>query len=911
MRMPRRVLDLLAIAVVSSVAAPIALRLCGAVAAAVTVNAADAPAHQITAAPSAAAALEQARQLQMDADRQVGAGQLAEAAAKTEQALAIRRPLLGDMHPDVAYSIHRRGIIAFSQGRYDDAEAGVSEALTIRRATLGPNHPDVAQSLNDLASILQRRGDYVRPEPMYQEALRIYQQTLAQQSLAAGSPPRAAELQSQIGDLLSNLGRLYYVRGDYTRSESQYLKARAIRELRGPDDPGVAQTLANVGAVYYSSGQYDKALRVFRRALDIQQQRLPATHPALAIANFGLAGVYFNQGHFADAQALFEKALAIDEAAFGPRHSRVATRLVGLAEVLRLQGAYTRAEPLYERAQAIQEESLGSAHPDVATTMVARSLLHYASGDLDAAAEQMLRGAELREQTLGLVLTTGSEEQKRLYLRTLADETDIAVSLHLGARAAAPAAARLALTTILQRKGRTIDTMADQIASLRRHLNDTDRDVLDQLSQARSRLATMALRGVSTEAQTQSVASLRTRHRTVRTAHQRPQCGVPDHLPHGDARIGPAGAARRRGAGGVLPVPAVCRPQHPREYAFGAPHYAAYVVRSGGITGSVDLGDAAAVDRDVRRFRAALSNPADNSVRRAGRTLHQRLIAPLESALDGVERLIVSPDGALNLIPFSALVEPPDTFLLERFTLSYVTSGRDLTRLRETGASPLDARAPPVIVANPSFSQARRPGAAPDTTGATRAIGALAFEQTARFTPLPGTGLEAAALAAMLPGARLYTGADATEALVKTVTGPSVLHVATHGFFLAPRTRGSTAAGGYSIALHPGGAAERDEALVRSGLVLAGANQRFERQRRRRSAHGARGDRPRPVGHPAGGPVGLRDRRRRREERRRRLRAQAGARPGWIGEPGDEPVAGAGCRDPRPDDRLLSPPSGT
>src|SRR5262249_53328782 len=149
--------------------------------------------------------------------------------------------------------------------------------------------------------------------------------------------------------------------------------------------------------------------------------------------------------------------------------------------------------------------SLGRTHEEFATAMMAWSLLRYATGDVAAATELMSKAAELREDTLALVLTSGSEEQKRLYLRTLVDETDIAVSFHLGSAATSPDATRLALTNIQRRKGRSIDAMADQFASLRRHLADSDRDALNELAQARSRLAAVALKGVAAEEQRQSV----------------------------------------------------------------------------------------------------------------------------------------------------------------------------------------------------------------------------------------------------------------------------------------------------------------------------------------------------------------------------------------------------------------------
>ena len=75
------------------------------------------------------------------------------------------------------------------------------------------------------------------------------------------------------------------------------------------------------------------------------------------------------------------------------------------------------------------------------------------------------------------------------------------------------------------------------------------------------------------------------------------------------------------------------------------------------------------------------------------------------------------------------------------------------------------------------------------------------------FAPLAATGYEARAIKSMFPQATLLTGARATKAALAAVEAPSILHIATHGFFLAP-------------------SAAIDNPLVRSGLALSGANLR-------------------------------------------------------------------------------------
>ncbi len=93
-----------------------------------------------------------------------------------------------------------------------------------------------------------------------------------------------------------------------------------------------------------------------------------------------------------------------------------------------------------------------------------------------------------------------------------------------------------------------------------------------------------------------------------------------------------------------------------------------------------------------------------------------------------------------------------------------------------------------------------------------------------------GTAEEAKALGAILPQAKILTRENATEAALKQVTAPRILHVATHGFFLADQRREikeSTRGLKLSAGDGPSSAEQRVEnPLLRSGLALAGANAR-------------------------------------------------------------------------------------
>jgi CHAT domain-containing protein len=79
------------------------------------------------------------------------------------------------------------------------------------------------------------------------------------------------------------------------------------------------------------------------------------------------------------------------------------------------------------------------------------------------------------------------------------------------------------------------------------------------------------------------------------------------------------------------------------------------------------------------------------------------------------------------------------------------------------------------------------------------------------FPPLSGTAVEARAIKSFFPDATLLIGRQATKATIERLSAPSILHIASHGFFLEDNEGGRS----NSRAQNP---------LLRSGIALAGAN---------------------------------------------------------------------------------------
>lgn len=252
---------------------------------------------------------------------------------------------------------------------------------------------------------------------------------------------------------------------------------------------------------------------------------------------------------------------------------------------------------------------------------------------------------------------------------------------------------------------------------------------------------------------------------------------------------------------------------------FGTPRYVGYILQSQGEPKSVDLGDAATIDKAVTGFRKTirLKSGSQTPFKTAARTLDTMLMQPIRKQLGNKRNILLSPDSQLNLIPFAALIDEKNQYLLENYEITYLSSGRDLIRLKVD----VPSKENPVIVANPLFDEPGNPPAVRVASSSTRGNSNQTSADLAslKYGSIEGTAQEAKAIATLLPNVKLLTGSDATENALKQLNAPNILHIATHGFFLEdspPEQPGSDKAP----------VVKSDNPLLRSGLALAGFNLR-------------------------------------------------------------------------------------
>jgi CHAT domain-containing protein len=744
-------------------------------------------------------------------------GLYAQAEPLYQRALNIREKTLGAKHPDVATSLNNLALLYDAQSLYAKAKPLYHQALSIWEKTLGAEHPTVANSLNNLAALYDSQGLYGKAEPLYQRALSIWEKTLG-----AEHPTVAASL--------NNLALLYEAQGLYAKAEPLYQQALNICEKTlGPEHPTVATSLNNLAALYNAQGLYGEAESLYQRALSIWEKALGRKHPDVAASLNNLAGLYRAQGFYAKAEPLYQRALSIAEKALGTEHSTVAASLNGLAALYYAQGLYSKAEPLYQQALSIREKTLGANHPTVATSLTNLAVMYNAQGNLTQTHELLNQTAEIEERNLDLILSTGSESRRSAYIATLSGTTDVAISFHLNDAPGSLPSAQLALSTILRRKGRVLSSLTDSLQSLQQNLAPADRALLEQLTAIRSQRATLTFQGpgqLTREQHQTTLAQLKTQEDDLENQLARKSAEFraevqPITLANVQKQI-PKNAALVELVK-YYPFNAKAIKKEPQ---WAEPHYAAYILKANGELQWVNLGKAELIDQSVAQFRQALQSSTSN-IKPIARKLDQQLMQPIRVKLGGTRQLLLSPDSQLNLIPFAALVDEKNQYLVENYDMTYLSSGRDLLKLQSTTAS--HKRQAPVIMADPDYQNQGVTASATAQTEKNRSSRDLNLI----FSPLPGTQAEASQLQKLLPKATLLTQTQATEQALKQVNSPEILHIATHGFFLETDLEAvpsGTDRAGIDVIYKPGHSQQPRQSyenpLLRSGLALAGANAR-------------------------------------------------------------------------------------
>jgi len=771
-------------------------------------------------------------------------GRYAQAGEYYEQVLEIQKQAFGLNDPGTVKILNNLASIKLKQGKFSSAVKRYRQALQIRESIYreNPNHDNesaISESLNNLAAYYVDLGRYAQAEPLYQRALRIKEKIYGLEN-------------PKVAISLSNLGNLYRLQGKYDEAENDHKRALDIREERlGPDHRDTAQTLNNLAEVYECQGRFADAEQAHNRALEIREKKLPQAHPDIAesLTNLGELAQY--HGRYEEAESRFKKALEILKESHGPDHPRVAYGCNNLGEIYMAQGRDGESETFFTRALNIRSKLLGSNHPETASSFENLAVLYGASSRFEKSITFFKKFQAARLHFINHVFTYASQDQKMRYveayplkmgsllsLAAIGDAHDFDDATKLLWRNCQTAFKETAMEMVLKSKASVLDAVSAEKQITGRSPADEIQEKVKKLGMVCTKISTLTM----AEPDLMDLRLYETRLRALYGQKDHLEAELSSHCTEFMSDLDSKKFEWLDVASAIPPESVLWEFVIYRPYDFknrgrdkkkmSTARYLAFTLDHMGRIRVKDLGACEHIDQQVSEVSRLINEASsithldrmaasERQLRATTGQLYDTLFAPLEAHLGEKTDIFISPDGALNLLPFEILPCPDEKYVVEKYRISYLSSGRDFLKFKnkqQTGNTVL-------ILADPAFDaiidDINKTGLKVSKESPAALVPQVSprhinRRMDMRFMPLPHSNQEAKNITEALIkhgglNVQCYTGKEASEKILKNLTHPpKILHLATHAFFDDD----------------PDFKAGRlnENPLLRCGLALAGAN---------------------------------------------------------------------------------------
>jgi len=248
---------------------------------------------------------------------------------------------------------------------------------------------DYAYYINGLASLYHSFNNYEKAEKLYNEAKEIRLKIYGDSS--------AAYAQS-----LNNLAVLYHDLGKYNEAEKFYKAVLKIWEKEfGLNSMPYATALNNIAILYITMGRGDEAINLFFEALNIKKKILGEESISYAISLNNVSVILKNKGYYEEAEKLLKKVISIYESNQYSKHPDYLTSFSNLASVYDVQNKYKESEELYLKVLEVRKQLLGTNSSDYASTLHNLGILYFRNQDYEKADKYLTESIDIKRKTLG------------------------------------------------------------------------------------------------------------------------------------------------------------------------------------------------------------------------------------------------------------------------------------------------------------------------------------------------------------------------------------------------------------------------------------------------------------------------------------------------------------------------------
>lgn len=317
-----------------------------------------------------------------------------------------------DLSPDFAEICMHKGRILILTGDPIEGEKFINLSTTIYQSLGAEYAVQQAESLEHLAIFYERMGRFDEAEDTLLEVLRLKR-----------SIPDEADI--LIIETLNDLGIMYHQIGNHAKASEMFAEVvRESEENMGTDHPFYATAKNNLGTLALAEGNVSLARDMFVDALETYKVKFGSTHPYYANTLNNLARVERRLGNNKMAEQYYMEVLSIDEKIYGKNHPDYATTLINVGVLFSATGREQEAEKYYREAVDIRERVLGVNHPGYGSALEYMGMHSLAINNKPDAEKYFRKAIEIQIGQIGALFPIMTEQERSMFYQNIRSNVD-------------------------------------------------------------------------------------------------------------------------------------------------------------------------------------------------------------------------------------------------------------------------------------------------------------------------------------------------------------------------------------------------------------------------------------------------------------------------------------------------------
>lgn len=733
-------------------------------------------------------------------------------------------------------------------GKFDRAISIQSEALLY----FGDEDKKTANylgGLNNLAILYGEIGDYKTAIPIFKEILSILPEThkgflsvnisLAETYQRLGDYENALKIYLELLDsgdkghkdywqLLQNLAFVYVKLGEFDKAMQMYDEALVSCETQlGEGHFLYGKLQNNVGKLYFQMGNIEKAQELFKDAIDNLLIKYDTSKKEYGYYLNDYAATFLYQGDYDKAISLLEDNVDIGKENLNKEGLDYWNRNYHLANAYNMAGRYEEAKPILEKATTEIRNILGENHTTYAKMLNSLCETYIALDLVDKAIPLLEESNSIFVSELNNIFQFRSEQEKKAYLQLVLKHFDFLQSIPIVKNEDYPKLNNINLNNQLMLKGLLLNNSKNILEKLSKSNDTLIQNKVIAYRSEKSKISSLLSQPFDDrDMDVDSLKEIVNRKEVDLVKYYSDNFGsdyslnkdwkkLQDHLKKKELAIEYSRFQLTKG-----------------NKVLDTVFYAAYLYQKNWENPiMVPLFEDSQLKEALSKktINQLYASRGSKAVSKADiKEVYELLWAPIETYVKDVETIYFSPSGLLNQVPFAAINLEGEPSLNEQFDLIQLSSTEQLNKVTVnpnlTGS---------MFIGGVNYDYSKESLNTSDTLKYanlnTDNIGnsGASNNRGDNWAYLPGTLKEIEDIQATLKSKNIkyssLIGDQATESNFKKISGnsPSVLHIATHGFFFEDSKdleKSDSDVGlenEFKFAENP---------LLRSGLLLAGAN---------------------------------------------------------------------------------------